>query len=52
MSETNAEFGTAVLKLLEREITPIKKKLAELEQRLAKQEERKRIAIFAGKEKK
>jgi hypothetical protein len=52
MSEITAEFGTSILKLLEREIGPLKKKIAELEMRLQKQETRARIAIFARKEKK
>jgi hypothetical protein len=34
MADSNAAFGTAIVKLLERELAPIKKKLTEIDGRL------------------
>jgi hypothetical protein len=48
---TDAETGNAILKLLQRELDPINKKLAEIEERLTKLERRERFfSIFRRKE--
>jgi hypothetical protein len=48
----DAAFGTAIIKLLERELAPIQKKLAEIDERLKKLEKRERFfSIFRRKEK-
>jgi hypothetical protein len=52
VAELTADFGKGVVLLLQRELAPINKKLAEIEERLRILEKReRRFSIFRRKEK-